>query len=369
MTVLEKVAQEIQVNSVPLSQSIAKTVSATSTVGGDKNRQKINDEALFKTVQSQIDSELNVLTKAIRMGDPKEVELVKQRLQEIQSNVVVSDEQKKMFGDLNKKVDAYVADAVLKVEEKVVLTNKIISERTKEQANKDSDKDGISDYDEITLFKTNPFNADTDGDGYPDGVEILNGTDPNNAKQEALVTYESPKDAGIIRDDILKVVSIATVIDTSNDKQVKKIPSAIISGKALPNSFVTLYIFSTPIVVTIKTDADGSWAYRFDKELENGTHEVFVGITDNAGKIVAKSNSFSFVKEAQAFGPASNPNIHVVTTQVDQKPTTFLSQYMVYLVLSISVVAIGLVLILLGLHLNTRTQREKEDELDHLQTV
>jgi hypothetical protein len=43
----------------------------------------------------------------------------------------------------------------------------------------DSDKDGLSDFDEISKYKTDPFNSDTDGDGYKDGDEIKNGFDPN----------------------------------------------------------------------------------------------------------------------------------------------------------------------------------------------
>ena len=113
-------------------------------------------------------------------------------------------------------------------------------------------------------------------------------------------------------------------------------PAGIITGKALPNSFVTLYIFSTPIVVTLKTDADGSWAYRFDKELEDGEHEVYVGVTDNAGKIVAKSEPFTFVKEAEAF--SANEPVPQVSQTTDERGA-FASQYMVYLVISISVVS------------------------------
>lgn len=71
-------------------------------------------------------------------------------------------------------------------------------------------------------------------------------------------------------------------------------------GKALPNSFATLYIFSIPIVVTVKTDNDGNWNYTLDKELENGEHKVFVAITDVKGTVVARSNPLPFVKEAFA---------------------------------------------------------------------
>lgn len=41
----------------------------------------------------------------------------------------------------------------------------------------DSDQDGLSN-DEETLYKTDPLNKDTDGDGYMDGVEVEGGYDP-----------------------------------------------------------------------------------------------------------------------------------------------------------------------------------------------
>ena len=45
----------------------------------------------------------------------------------------------------------------------------------------DSDDDGISDFQEILIFGTNPNKSDTDGDGVQDLVEIQAGTEPNNA--------------------------------------------------------------------------------------------------------------------------------------------------------------------------------------------
>ena len=42
----------------------------------------------------------------------------------------------------------------------------------------DTDDDGLSDFAEVKNHKTNPLLADSDGDGLPDGVELLEGFDP-----------------------------------------------------------------------------------------------------------------------------------------------------------------------------------------------
>ena len=44
----------------------------------------------------------------------------------------------------------------------------------------DSDYDGLNDYEEVMIYNTNPNNPDTDGDGLNDKDEILKGFDPNN---------------------------------------------------------------------------------------------------------------------------------------------------------------------------------------------
>ena len=44
---------------------------------------------------------------------------------------------------------------------------------------KDTDGDGLSDWDELNIYHTSPYLADSDSDGILDGVEVKNGTDPN----------------------------------------------------------------------------------------------------------------------------------------------------------------------------------------------
>jgi len=42
----------------------------------------------------------------------------------------------------------------------------------------DTDTDGLSDGDEVLIWKTDPLNPDTDGDGYSDGTEVRNSYNP-----------------------------------------------------------------------------------------------------------------------------------------------------------------------------------------------
>lgn len=44
---------------------------------------------------------------------------------------------------------------------------------------RDTDSDGLSDYDEIYTYKTSPYLEDTDSDGILDRSEVEQGTDPN----------------------------------------------------------------------------------------------------------------------------------------------------------------------------------------------
>lgn len=45
-------------------------------------------------------------------------------------------------------------------------------------SSKDSDKDGLTDWEEIHVYGTDPFNPDTDGDGMKDGEEVSLGRNP-----------------------------------------------------------------------------------------------------------------------------------------------------------------------------------------------
>lgn len=58
------------------------------------------------------------------------------------------------------------------------------SQLKEELKTKDTDSDGLNDYQEVYTHNTSPYLRDTDSDGIPDGTEISQGKDPNCAEGE-----------------------------------------------------------------------------------------------------------------------------------------------------------------------------------------
>lgn len=58
----------------------------------------------------------------------------------------------------------------------------------------DFDGDGLSDYDETNIYHSNPLLADTDGDGYNDGIEIANNYSPLYNHQTKLSDVDTDND-------------------------------------------------------------------------------------------------------------------------------------------------------------------------------
>ena len=75
----------------------------------------------------------------------------------------------------------------------------------------DSDNDGLTDYEEINKYHTNPLRPDTDKDGLSDSEEIKLGLDPNKAKTDGATidserlfeqsADESIKSRGVLESD------------------------------------------------------------------------------------------------------------------------------------------------------------------------
>lgn len=71
---------------------------------------------------------------------------------------------------------------------------------------RDTDKDGISDFDELYVYGTSPYLADTDSDGIPDGEEVKRGLNPNCVEG---------KDCSLTPETAAVVVNTSSTLDPS----------------------------------------------------------------------------------------------------------------------------------------------------------
>ncbi len=173
----------------------------------------------------------------------------------------------------------------------------------------DSDGDGISDYDEIYLYGTDPYNPFTGGGLLSDGERVLMGLDPTTDSLESIVV-QSPVDVDLERHHPFTIDEIAYADD--GIWSVDTVRPFKIRGSAEPHMFITLYIYSMPVVVTVRSDAQGRFEYVHTEHLPDGSHQIFVATVNGSGAILANSAPFSIVKTAEAIElipptPADSP--------------------------------------------------------------
>lgn len=322
---------------------IESTDTFAERIASDDSTLKETVEDIVQTYRDQLGVLLEELAKARRIDDEENVRAIRAKIENLMQEVITNLPNRIETKELIDQINTYLSQITLGLTEVTLNNEDIVKKRIGDVVFTDTDKDGISDYDEVHLYKTNPFAADTDGDGVIDGTEIEKGYNALDVTREALVVYESPKDTGVVREDILSINTLMSLSRDSLDEPLR----AFISGTALPNSFVTLYFFSSPVIVTVKAGADGSWSYILDKELENGSHEVYIGLTDNTGTIVAKSNPFTFAKTAEAYTAVDAAGAAALSEE--SKPQFFDTRIFL-LIASLLIVLLGLVLLLLGMH-------------------
>ncbi len=118
-------------------------------------------------------------------------------------------------------------------------------------------------------------------------IEQIKSTNVMRSDNQAMVTIESVKNIEL------------SSADTANSTNKKDAIS--FSGKAKPNSIIYLYIFSDPIVVSVKADENGNWQYILDRPLDTGKHESYVLIEDPQTKEILRTEAKSFfISKARA---------------------------------------------------------------------
>ncbi len=221
--------------------------------------------------------------------------------------------------------------------ENLILEKERIKIEAQQEFLKDSDNDGISDLEEIRLG-TDPFNPDSDGDGFLDGTEVMLGFSPLKPSGTDKISYKDPREVRPIKAEIYKVERIEAVILPESGSGLK------IQGKGLPNSFVTLYVYSLPTIVVVKTDGAGYWEYVLDKPLTDGQHTVYATVTDNNGMIEARSETFVFMKSGEkVFRVFDSLQAAAVSpAQALQKKFIVSMTIIIFLSISLALISIGI---------------------------
>jgi hypothetical protein len=168
--------------------------------------------------------------------------------------------------------------------------------------------------------------------------------------EDALVDSTSPREFGLVREDMLQIESVSPIISIDTESTSTKVYTEI-RGRAVPKSLVTLYIYSTPIMVTVRADADGTFVYVYEKDLDDGDHEVYVALTTTEGDVVVKSPVFQFIREAQAFNSPDSGNGDSLVPATAGTPIT---KNPYFIVISITLLIVSFVFFLLGFKSNRK---------------
>jgi len=316
---------------------------------------------LLEEDQQELQRLFTAYAAAVQSGDAaimRSAELALKSYREAAVRQVLDDDTDRLVAG---QLDDELSNRISNLQTRVVRFESVRQERTENDSSVDTDGDGISDIDELVLYQTDPNSADSDGDGFTDGAEITKGFDPLNLEVEAFISYESPKTTIGLETTKLEITTVVPEVTLPSAHSPETSVHTRVAGIALPNSFVTLYVFSTPTIVTVRTDENGAFEYTFTRELEDGEHQVFAAITDNTGEIVAQSQVFGFVKEAEAFTPVDLAEANAVESAVTLlTPSDSSNSYQI--VIGMSVLALGILLILLGVGLRSNKPRITSDE-------
>jgi hypothetical protein len=284
---------------------------------------------LKKIVENEVTKKETSTTKQEK--EMKKEEIVKKIVQPIEEKIEKLPEKEKEIAmkkkeEFENKIKEKLKETEIKLAQ-IAKAKKEISELSF----KDSDGDGLYDWQEISLG-TDPLNPDTDQDGFLDGIEVKYGFDPKKLDPAKRMFVGDPKKEGKISER-LSVEKVEIL-----EGKLK------ITGKGIPKSFVTIYIYSSPIVAMVRVNEKGYFEYILDKPLGDGTHTVYVVLTNNQGKIEEKSPTFSFVKTGDKI-----LRITELEAKVPTSPAQFLLNLFFAFTLATIVIALGIAFLVIGL--------------------
>jgi len=360
-------SQETQTTTQTVTQESQNLIQSGMELLTPEEKATVESETTQKLKESSqaIEENIQQLTEKVKESvkvSPEEIEKIQKEIEGIKKKVAeitltplkpveekVKEESKAEISEMKIKSEEEIKSQLEKLEAGIRETEKARIEIL-EKLSKDSDEDGLPDFEEIRIG-TNPFNPDTDGDGFLDGIEYKTGYNPLKPGPADKIIYQDPRKIEPKETEIYKIERIEAIALPSGQLGIK------FEGRGRPISFVTLYIYSPLLVLTIRTNENGHWEYILDKPLEEGEHEVFVAVTNNSGEITAKSEAFKFIKTSTAVAAIGLPKEEKVIS-----PSEAFQKTALLLLIAIVILAIGIALIIIGI-LVRRGKKEIKSEI------
>lgn len=248
---------------------------------------------------------------------------------------------------------AMIEDRAASVSLRVAAIGEYLASRSGVRVFVDTDGDMIGDFDEVQVYGTDPERKDSDGDGALDGEEIIARTDPRGDRSVDLspseqLVNDDPRLSGVTRSDILEITQIERTSDVGPDTALR------FAGSAPPYAFVTLFVFSDPMLRVAQANASGTWSILLDETLPLGTHDAIVSLVDGKGRVLARSLPVSFTKDLSGL---------VVAHPLDTTKST--RSLVPILSFSLFLASIGVGLSVFGLFL--RRHNKSEHYIAHLE--
>lgn len=323
-----------------INQSVTDIINKTQTSGQTTDIAKIT--ALHDELLKKVDSSLSTPTAIT----PTDVTNLKTEINKSIDDIQVVAGVSTTVAQAPDTSSQAITNTLNTLSQTVTSQTDVLKAQSVDLLYKDTNKDGISDYDSVYVYNISPT--------VPSPVSSYEGK-TINAADKILLGFD-PTKSEIVKVNVEQpVASTIAPVSTYKVKEVAltKNNAIVLTGQALPNSFITIYIYSTPIIVTVKTDSNGQWQYVLDKELESGDHTVYTATVNNSGNIVAKSSGFLFTKTAEAVSPTDLP---ITDASTNTQQPNLLGNSSLYIIIISVFVIIVMILILIGI----ASKRNKE---------
>jgi len=336
-------------------------------IGENKTNQILNTEVnnFLAEKAIKLNGEFSRFGSIFLVQNPSLLSLAQNQLQEVGKDLTQSFLENTNYSSLEKEEVTFLIQEKLAFLQDKVKDYEVNLKNRSDLIKKDSDSDGVSDFDEVNIYNTNPFHPDSDGDRFLDGVEIARNFNPLNPNSENYFTPETPERIKAQSTFNLKINQISPLVKINNEIGLAQVFLKI-EGEGIPNSFVTLITKNDFKTITnfAKTNKDGKFSFVLEKELTNGEYSAYLLYSANSGKIIDRSEAFVFTKTGDLI---KNNNVNN-TTLTSSENHYLVAQELSYSssTASMGVVSLGIILLSMGKIL-LREKREEEIEEVSLQ--